>query len=120
MGDGWTGEAAALLERAVSRHGGWAAWEALRCVTLTPRKLSGMIPTLKGHGRSFPLPPRIDVYPHEYRAVFHDYPSAGEGGTFTAGAVELLHAGGRRPGAGPPARPPPPGPRTGGRRGAPP
>jgi hypothetical protein len=91
---GWTGVAGALLERAVARHGGRAAWEALRCVTLAPRKLTGLLPSLKGVGRTFPLPPRIDVYPHEYRAVFHDYPTAGQRGIFRAGAVELLDAGG--------------------------
>ena len=53
-----------------------------------------MIPSLKGVGHTFPLPPRIDVYPHESRAVFHDYPAAGQRGTFTAGAVELREAGG--------------------------
>ena len=37
----WTGEAAALLERAISRHGGWATWEALRCVTLAPGSWAG-------------------------------------------------------------------------------
>jgi hypothetical protein len=91
---GWKGEAAALLERAVARHGGWAAWEALRCVTLAPRKLTGIVPSLKGVGRTFPIPPRIDIYPHEYRAVFHDYPAAGQRGTFTAGAIELVDASG--------------------------
>jgi hypothetical protein len=85
-------EAAALLERAIERHGGRAAWDALRCVTFAPRKLGGMLPVLKGIGRTFPVPPRIDVYPHEYRAVFHDYPAAGQRGIFTAGAIELLDA----------------------------
>jgi hypothetical protein len=90
MNTGWTGEARALLERAVDRHGGWAAWEALACVTLAPRRLAGMLPSLKGVGRTFPLPPRIDVFPHEHRAVFHDYPAAGGRGTFAAGSVELV------------------------------
>ena len=85
----WSGEAAALLERAVDRHGGWAAWQALRCVSLAPRRLRGLVPSLKGYGRTFVLPARADVFPHEQRAVFHDYPVAGRRGTFTAGAVEL-------------------------------
>jgi hypothetical protein len=90
MPSGWTGEAAALLERAVERHGGWAAWKALGCVTLAPRRLSGLLPSLKGVGRTFPIPPRVDVFPHEYRCVFHDYPAAGRRGIFTAGTVELF------------------------------
>ena len=90
----WSGEAAALLERAVERHGGWAAWQALRCVSLAPRRLRGLVPSLKGYGRTFSLPARADVFPHEQRAVFHDYPTAGRRGTFTAGAVELVDEGG--------------------------
>jgi len=86
----WTGEAAALLERAVARHGGWTAWQALRCLSLAPRRLHGLVPSLKGLGRTFWLPPRADVFPHEQRAVFHDYPTPGRRGTFTAGAVELV------------------------------
>ncbi len=94
MTSAWTGEAGALLERAVARHGGWGAWQALRCVTVELRALSGMVPAMKGVGRTFPAPPRIDVFPHEYRAVFHDYPSAGQRGVFSAGAVQLIDAGG--------------------------
>jgi len=94
MTSAWTGEAAALLARAVARHGGPAAWEAVRCVTLAPRKLNGMLPSLKGVGRTFSLPDRIDVFPHEYRAVFHDYPAPGQRGVFTAGAVQVLDADG--------------------------
>src|SRR5262245_28197251 len=90
VNDRWTGEAGALLERAVARHGGWAAWEALRCVTLELRALSGLLPALKGAGRTFPATARIDVFPHEFRAVFHDYPAPGRRGVFDAGAVQLL------------------------------
>jgi hypothetical protein len=91
----WTGEAKALLDRAVERHGGRTAWEALRCVTLVPRRLSGLLPSVKGVNRTFHLPPRADIFPHEYRAVFHDYPTTGWRGVFAAGAVELLDEGGK-------------------------
>jgi len=94
MIEDWTGEAGALLERAIARHGGRAAWDALTCVTFAPQKLSGMLPSLKGFRRTFQFPARVDVYPHEYRAVFHDYPAAGQRGIFTAGAVQLVDAGG--------------------------
>jgi hypothetical protein len=94
MSDAWTGAAKALLDRAVARHGGWAAWEALRCVKVTPRRLSGLLPFVKGAGRTFQFRTAIDVFPHEYRAVFNDYPAAGERGVFTAGAVQILDAGG--------------------------
>jgi len=87
MTSAWTGEAGALLARAVARHGGEAAWEAVRRVTFAPRTLNGMLPSLKGVGRTFSLPGRIDVFPHESRAVFHDYPEVGQRGVFTAGAA---------------------------------
>ena len=94
MTDAWTGEAGALLERAVARHGGWAAWEALDRVTLEMRALSGLVPAMKGVGRTFPRPSRIDVYPRAFRAVFHDYPAIGQRGVFDAGAVQLLDGNG--------------------------
>lgn len=92
--DGWTGEARALLDRAVERHGGWAAWEALRSLTLTMRHLSGLVPSVKGLRRTFPQPGRAEVFPREYRAVFHDYPTAGQRGVFQGGAVQVLGADG--------------------------
>jgi len=92
--DAWTGEAGALLDRAIARHGGWAAWQALTCLTLAPKAMRGIVPSFKGIGRTFQFPPRIEVFPHEHRAVFHDYPGAGQRGVFRAGAVELLDRGG--------------------------
>jgi hypothetical protein len=94
MTGAWTGEAGALLERAVARHGGWPAWRAFQRLTLELRALSGLVPALKGAGRTFPQPSRADVFAHECRAVFHDYPSPGRQGVFTAGTVQLLDAGG--------------------------
>ena len=94
MTGAWTGDAKALLDRAVERHGGWAAWEALRSVTVAFRRLSGMVPSAKGLNRTFRLPTRADVFPHEYRAVFHDYPVPGQRGVFAAGAVQLLDGAG--------------------------
>src|SRR4051812_49081110 len=94
MNSAWTGEAGALLERAVARHGGWSAWEGLKAVTLELRALSGLVPALKGAHRTFPRPSRAQLFPHEYRAVFHDYPTDAHRGVFTAGAVQLLDANG--------------------------
>ena len=88
---GWNGDARALLEAAVRRHGGWDAWRALRSVSVTPRSLSGMLPWLKGYGRTFRLPARADINPHAGRAIFRDYPTTG---TFERGSVTLTGAGG--------------------------
>jgi hypothetical protein len=93
-GPGWPGEARALLEAAVHRHGGWDAWRAFRSLRVTPRSLSGMLPWLKGYGRTFRLPVRAEIDPHAGRAVFHDYPTGGATGTFEGGSVTFTDAGG--------------------------
>lgn len=86
---GWSGAALALLETAVRRHGGWEAWQALRVLVVAPRSLSGLVPRIKGHGRTFRLPPRAELAPHAGTAVFVDYPAPGATGTFARGAVTL-------------------------------
>jgi hypothetical protein len=86
---GWSGRALALLEGAVRRHGGWDAWRALRVVVAQPKSLSGLVPWSKGYGRTFPLPPRAEIEPHEGKAVFVDYPAPGATGTFARGALRL-------------------------------
>jgi hypothetical protein len=86
----WSGPALEVLERAISRHGGWSTWQRLHSVTLTPRSLSGMLPVLKGHGRTFSLPPRVVVRPQVLEAEFRDYPTAGSRGLFTRGEVQLV------------------------------
>jgi hypothetical protein len=90
----WRGEARALLERAIRRHGGWASWQALAGFTLVPTSLHGLVPALKGLGTTFPSPRRIQVWPREAVAVFHDYPAEGERGVFSSGRVELVDAAG--------------------------
>jgi hypothetical protein len=89
-GSRWTGEARALLERAIERHGGWAAWERAGGVMLTPTSLTGLVPRWKGVGRTFPLPPRIEVWARRGVVIFHDYPVVGRRGVFAQGQVQLL------------------------------
>jgi hypothetical protein len=81
-------DAAAFLARAVERHGGRERWARLR-VTLSPTSLTGLVPWLKGVGRTFTLPSRADIEPARARAVFHDYPGAGATAVFEAGRVAL-------------------------------
>jgi hypothetical protein len=90
----WRGEARSLLERAIRRHGGWPSWRALTGLGLVPSALGGLVPALKGLGRTFPMPRRIEVWPREAVAVFHDYPADTERGVFTSGRVELLDGSG--------------------------
>jgi hypothetical protein len=96
VGDGaaWSGAERALLERAIRRHGGWDAWQSLRVLTIEPKVLSGMLPWLKGHRRTFRLPQRAEVHPHEQRAVFFDYPTAGARATFARGSLTMTDPGG--------------------------
>lgn len=81
-----------MLERAIERHGGWSTWQRLESVTLGTRLLRGMIPALKGNGRTFPLPPRLVLRPRELEAEFVDYPTVGGRGLFTRGEVRLVDA----------------------------
>ncbi|MFL5272573.1 MAG: hypothetical protein ACJ79R_11035 [Anaeromyxobacteraceae bacterium] len=90
----WRGDARDLLERAIHRHGGWSRWKALAGVALFPSILRGLVPATKGLGRTFPLPPRIDVWPREAVAVFRHFPAAGERGVFSSGRVTSFDAGG--------------------------
>ena len=94
VGPEWTGQARARLESAVQRHGGWDAWRSLRAHTVQPKSLSGMLPWLKGHGRTFELPSRAEIDPHAARALFHDYPAPGATGVFERGSVALTDASG--------------------------
>jgi len=89
----WHGEARALLESAISRHGGWDAWRALGTLSLRFVHLDGVIPLLKGEGGTFPAPGRVDATPHEHRAVFYDYPAPGTRGLYSNGKVALIGAG---------------------------
>lgn len=90
----WSGEAGRLLDRAIERHGGWSAWTSIQSLPIVPEMLGGLLPAMKGHRRTFHLPPRAQIFPHEQKAVFQDYPIAGGTGLFQAGAVRLLDADG--------------------------
>lgn len=80
-----------LIERAIARHGG-ERWSRIERLTFRPRALSGLLPWLKGNGRTFGLPSRIELEPQIARARFFDYPRAGEHGLFDAGRVALGEA----------------------------
>jgi hypothetical protein len=85
----WTPEAADVLIRACEHYGGIAAWDALRRIRLIPDRLSGLVPWLKGAGRTFTLPVAFDIFPHERRARFLEYPEEDHVGVFDKGNVRL-------------------------------
>jgi hypothetical protein len=77
-----------LIARSIDRHGG-DRWSRIDRLTMRPRALSGLVPWLKGNGRTFGLPSRAELEPQIARATFFDYPRAGERGVFDAGRVAL-------------------------------
>jgi hypothetical protein len=86
----WTGDARTLLERAIERHGGWGAWQRLGGIALTCDALTGLVPTCKGVGDSFPRPTRAEIWPRRGVTIMQDYPVAGRRGVFSAGQVQVL------------------------------
>jgi hypothetical protein len=81
-------DAIAMVQKAVQRHGGRERWERLR-LTLSPKTLTGILPRMKGVGRTFALPSRAEIEPSRARAVFFDYPRQGSTAVFEAGRVAL-------------------------------
>jgi hypothetical protein len=79
----------AFLDLACTRHGGNEAYANTRRWALELSHLGGFIPRLKGLGRKFPAPESVDVWPHAQRAVFHNFPRAGQVGVYERGRVAL-------------------------------
>jgi hypothetical protein len=88
----WPVQARDLLGQAVERYGGDAAWARLRHLSLRPAHLSGLLASVKGLGRTFNLPGRVDIDAHQRRAVFHDYPGPGKVGIFDGARVGIADA----------------------------
>ncbi len=60
-----------FLKHVEARHGGRSAFEQVDRITIQLDEMRGMIPHLKGIGRTFTMPPRIVVAPHAKSADFH-------------------------------------------------
>jgi hypothetical protein len=93
--EGWTPEAIALVERAMTAHGGRDAWLGAAAVRLPFQRGSGSLLTLKGFGRTFPPPREFEVRPHERTTIFHDYPEADRRGIYHDGDVRIEDVSGR-------------------------
>lgn len=76
-----------VLDRAIRRHGGRPAYDSVECVNFDLTALSGIVPSLKGLGRTFHSPRRISVEPHAKRTTFHDYPESGRDIVFDRGTM---------------------------------
>jgi len=88
-GGDWTPGALAVLERACAYYGGAENWRRVRSIRLIPDRLSGLVPWLKGIGRTFPLPVVFEVAPHRRVARFLGYPDAEHVGIFDDGVVRI-------------------------------
>ncbi|HVY36560.1 MAG TPA: hypothetical protein VHM31_01455 [Polyangia bacterium] len=77
-----------MIARATERYGGRARWERMT-LSVSPTQLRGLLPWMKGVGRTFRLPARAEIVPARAEATFFDYPTAGATGRFVAGRVAL-------------------------------
>jgi hypothetical protein len=84
-------EAVAMVHKAIARYGGRARWERLR-LTLTLETMGGLLPWLKGEGRTFTVPRRVEIEPSRARVIFADYPEPGATSLFERGRVALAGA----------------------------
>jgi hypothetical protein len=82
-------EAERFLAAACVRHGGVDTFSRTSRLAVRLLDLRGLVPRLKGLGRTFPAPGAVDLWPNERRAVFFDYPHPGEVGIFDRGCVAV-------------------------------
>lgn len=86
---GWGPDAARVLARACAHYGGADAWRAIRVVRLVPVEIRGIIPWMKGIGRTFPLPSAFEITPRDRRVRFLEYPERGLVGVYDDGALRI-------------------------------
>jgi hypothetical protein len=77
-----------MIEKAFSRYGHHALWNKINYIVIDINSIDGLIPRLKGIGKTFPQFGRVHIFPHELRTVFFDR-SGTELGTFAAGTITL-------------------------------
>jgi hypothetical protein len=87
--EGWPAAARVLVEKAVASHGGENVWRSVGSVKLSLSSISGVLLSLKGHGRTFTTPRECDVRPHERVTIFHKYPDAQHQGRFANGSISI-------------------------------
>jgi len=85
----WTTQATEVVSQACEYYGGLDRWRALALIRLFPKRLSGLVPWLKGAGVSFPLPSTFEVIPRRRCTRFVDFPAPGQVGIFENGDVRI-------------------------------
>jgi len=93
----WPTDGRALVEQAVTAHGGAAAWQSVRSVKLGFGAASGVLARFKGYPTAFGAPREFEVRPHEQQTIFHAYPDARHRGWFLNGDVMIEDVATRQP-----------------------
>jgi hypothetical protein len=88
----WTPQALAVAHQACAYYGGFEGFRSLRCVRLLPERISGLVPRMKGVGRTFAFTGAFEIAPHERRVRFLSFPDAAHVGVFENGAVRVERA----------------------------
>jgi hypothetical protein len=78
-----------FLDRACDRHGGLETFELTPRLSLVLAEFGGAVPWLKGVGRRFAAPRAVDLWPHQCRAVFYDYPGQDRVAIYDHGCVAI-------------------------------
>lgn len=86
----WPEPARTLLRRAIDRHGGWSLWERLESVTVCLTSLAGLLPRVKGYGRTFRLPGVLTAFPKRVRSEWREEAGGRCVGVFDRGDVSLV------------------------------
>jgi hypothetical protein len=88
--ESWPAPAQALLRRAIDRHGGWPLWCRLQAVTVNLVALRGLLPWVKGYGRTFRLGRSLTTFPKQVRTEWHEESGAPCTAIFDRGDMRLL------------------------------
>jgi hypothetical protein len=75
-----------MLLRAIERHGGWSLWLRLQSIGVGLVSLRGLLPRVKGYGRTFQLPGYATAFPRQGRTTWSDRPDGDLVTVFQAGA----------------------------------
>jgi hypothetical protein len=68
----WSPQAIEIFEKTITAHGGWSAWDQVSQVKLHLKEFRGLLPWLKGLGKTFFAPIEMTIDPKR-RQVEFDY-----------------------------------------------
>ncbi len=89
---GWPEEAKSIVDRSISRHGGWDAWLTFGQLRVECTRFTGIVRLVKGQGRTFSVPRVFVIDPHAERTAFLDYPASGLTTVYAGGSVSVIDA----------------------------